>query len=182
MVIAALVVYLASTALLGAFSPKNKIKAELGPAYVATDSKPLYDVGKVEKMFGLYRRPDHFAAHIRFIYYDLVYPLCYGLPLVLLLAYFYPAQPPGGARQWGWLVLLPLLAMLLDYAENFTMLSVVKAAEAGPEVPLATLKASRTFTGLKWLTLILSLIIFLGFAACAQARLRELVERCPPLK
>ena len=181
----ALAVLLGSTWVLGRNNPKEEIIQKLGDAYVSTDSDFLYDPAKAEKMFLLYKaRPDEeqrelFAAHRRFLtFHDRIYPLCYAVPLVLLLAYFYPPLPPGEGRRFGLLVLLPLLAMIFDYAENQTILSVLGSVEATGQVPLQALGRARIFTAVKIGLLGASLLLLLGFAACAQGRrLRELVGR-----
>lgn len=178
----ALALLLVSTWLLGRASPKNKIIEKLGDAYVSTDMKFRYDIEKAGKMFRLYKeRPaeeqrELFEAHTRFLtFHDRIYPLCYAIPLVLLLAYFYPPQPPGAGRPFGALVLLPLLAMLFDYAENQTILSVLGSVETTGQVPVKALGWARRFTAAKIILLGASLLLLLGFAACAQVRLRELV-------
>jgi hypothetical protein len=137
-------------------------------------------------MFRLYKAKDRpeeeqrqlFAAHRRFLtFHDRIYPLCYAVPLVLLLAYFYPPQPAGEGRRFAPLVLLPLLAMLFDYAENQTILSVLDSVETTGQVPLKALGWARLFTAAKIILLFASLLLLLGFATCAQVRLRELIAR-----
>lgn len=175
---AAFVVLLGSTIALGLISPKNEIIRKLCGDYVSTDSS-LYSIEKAAHMFGRYREDAGLlAAHKTFLrVHDRIYPLCYAVPLVLLLAYFYPVPEQGGARRYGWVVLLPLLAMVFDYAENQTILSVLEAVGKKEPVPLTLLKVARVFTALKIFLLIVSLLLLCGFAGYAQARLRELLQR-----
>lgn len=164
---------------LGRVSPKNEIMEKLGDDYVSTDTAFLYDTGKAGKMFGRYREaPGLLEAHRRFLsFHDRIYPFCYAVPFVVLLAFFYPPLPPGEGRRFGLLVLLPLLAMVFDFAENQTVLKVLDAVEATGQAPPATLKWARLFTALKLGLLGVSFLLLLGFAVCAQVRLRALVAR-----
>ena len=176
--LAAFVVLSASTVALGLANPKNEIIRKLCGDYVSTDSS-FYSIDKAAHMFGRYREDAGLlAAHKTFLrVHDRIYPLCYALPLVLLLAYFYPVPEQGGARRYGWVVLLPLLAMVFDYAENQTILPVLDAVGKKEPVPLTLLKVARVFTVLKLTLLIGVLLLLLGFAGYAQARLRELIPR-----
>jgi hypothetical protein len=160
-VLVALAVLFISSFVLNYVNPKNRIKDDLGDDYVATDSTFRYDTAKVIKMLGRYS-PDDYEAHESFILrYDLIYPLCYGIPSLLLLAYFCPWRG-GGPR---WLVLLPLATMAFDYAENFTMLVFLRRFRANPQTPLTLLEVSRAFTNAKLCAIVLSFILLLFFIA-----------------
>lgn len=176
---------LVATIALDRTNPKNKIRKELCCDYVATDST-LYSIGCdmtcdscaekcepcVERMLARYGR-EHFKAHRSFIkLYDLVYPPFYAVPLTLLLAYFFPVLFPGRGGRYRWLVLLPLAAMAFDYAENFTMLSVLDNYDAGRGLLRATLEVSRVFTVLKLALLSAIMFILFFFGARALVRLR----------
>ena len=165
----AFILFVLSTVALDRLNPKNLIRKELKDDYVATDSTFLYDTAKVTKMLARYE-PRHYEAHESFILrYDLVYPLCYSIPSVLLLAFFYPW---GGAGP-RWLVLLPLAAMVFDYAENFTMLAFLRRFRADPQTQLKLLDVSRAFTVAKLSLLVLSLailILFVGWRLFAGRR------------
>ncbi|HLM58997.1 MAG TPA: hypothetical protein VK422_23030 [Pyrinomonadaceae bacterium] len=174
----AFVVLSASTVALGLANPKNEIIGKLCGDYVSTDSS-FYSIDKAAHMFGRYGEDASLlAAHKTFLrLHDRIYPLCYALPLVLLLAYFYPVPEQGGSRRFGWVVLLPLLAMAFDYAENQTILSVLEAVGKKEPAPPSLLKVARVFTALKLSLLLVSLLLLLGFVGSAQARLRELLSR-----
>jgi len=175
----AFLLLLGSAMVLERTNPKKEIIKKLCDNYVSTDSEFLYDLDKAGKMFGLYKTtPGVLEANRRFLtFHDRIYPFCYALCLVLLLAFFYPPQPPGEGRRFGLLVLLPLLAMVFDFAENQTVLKVLDGVEATGQAPLATLKWARLFTVAKLSLLSACFLLLFGFAVCAQARLRELVTR-----
>lgn len=165
--LAALAVIAVSTLVIGRYSPKEEIRGRLGTAYVSTDNpykteKTLwYDTARVTAMLGRYGADDY-RAHQKFILiYDLIYPLCYGIAGVYLLAFLSPWHE-GPARL---LVLLPLVTMFLDYVENFTMLAVLSHARTHQRTPLALLEVSRAFTFAKHVTLFLSLAALVVFSA-----------------
>jgi hypothetical protein len=175
----ALVVLFASSYLLGKYSPKNVIAQDLKGAYISTDNpyqteRTLwYDTARVTAMLGKYNEPEHlpklYDEHEKFILrYDLVYPPCYAIPCVLLLAFFYPWN--GGPR---WLVLLPLAAAVFDYAENFSMLFFIRGFRETPErPPLGLLELSRACTFAK-LSLLLGSVAFLLLFVFVGAHLRR---------
>lgn len=156
-------------------SPKNTIREDLKGAYVSTDNPPqtecalIYDTTRATAMLKSYE-PVHYAAHERFILrHDLFYPLCYAIPLVLMLAYSCPWRG-GWPRR---LVLLPLAVMAFDYAENFTMLAFLRRFRANPQTPLALLELSRAFTVAKLLLLLAVFALLAGFfVAFVVRRLR----------
>jgi hypothetical protein len=161
----ALAVLLVSTYAIKNFSPKTGIAEALGKDYISTDNPPetehalWYDTARVTNMLGRYKL-EHYSAHERFILgHDLVYPLCYAIPLALLLAYLCPWR--GGRARL--LVLLPPAVMALDYVENFTMLAFLKNFRANPQTPLALLEVSRAFTFAKLCLLMLTFAVLLFF-------------------
>lgn len=161
----ALAVLLASTYVIRNYSPKRSIEDHLKDDYIATDSTFLYDTGRVTKMLKRYEAADYEAHESFILRWDLVYPLCYGLSSILILAYFCPWRG-GWAR---WLVLLPLVTMAFDYTENFTMLAFLRSFRLNQQTPLTLLEVSRVFTAAKILMIFISfavLIIFVvGFVA-----------------
>jgi len=52
---------------------------------------------------------------------DLIFPLVYGLMFILPIVWLAP-----GARMPWWLAAVPLLAVVGDYAENFTVMALLK--------------------------------------------------------
>ena len=164
-----LVIFLASSFILYKTNPKNEIieffkQQNAEKEYVATDLTFAYDLDKVRAMFARYDKGPHFEAHKRFILlHDLVYPLCYSIPGALILAYLLTVVSPGGHRDFRFLVLLPLLAAVADYAENFSMYAYLSSY---PNGSLGVLKFSRAMTILKISLLITS--SFLLFALLAR--------------
>ena len=165
--LAALAVIVVSTLVLGRYNPKDEIRARLGAAYVSTDNpykteKSLwYSTARVTAMLKLYEADDY-RAHQKFILiHDLIYPLCYGIAGVYLLTFLSPWRE-GPARL---LVLLPLVTMLLDYVENFTMLAVLAHFRKYQQTPPTLLEVSRAFTFAKHLALLLSLAALVIFSA-----------------
>jgi hypothetical protein len=166
----AFAVFVLSSLVLGRFNPKNEIREDLGSSYISTDSPfqtkdpSWYDTGRVTAMLrGYDKDPDrYYGLHRSFILgWDLFYPLCYGIPSILLLAYFCPWRS-GSPR---WLVLLPLATMAFDYGENFTMLAFLSRFRTNHETPLGLLEASRLFTSAKWLGVSITLVVLLLFIA-----------------
>jgi hypothetical protein len=174
-ILVAFAVLLVSTYAIKNFSPKESIVEALGTDYISTDNPPetehtlWYDTARVTNMLGKYK-PEHYSAHESFILgHDLVYPLCYSIPGVLLLAYFCPWRS-GGARR---LVLLPLCVMALDYGENFTMLAFLYRFRASQQTSLTLLEISRVFTFAKLCLLLLSFAVMAFFVvAFIVSRLR----------
>lgn len=52
---------------------------------------------------------------------DLIFPLVYGLMLILPIVWLAP-----GARMPWWLAAVPLVAVVADYTENFTVMALLK--------------------------------------------------------
>lgn len=179
--IIAFAVLVVATIALAIVNPKHKIREDLKSDYVSTDSDIKFRIDDIKDMLKLYdkkperyedgTKPEHYKAHESFILvYDLIYPLCYAIPGVLLLAHFFPVTWRGGSLRL--LVLLPLLAMIFDYAENFTMLFFLRRFRLNPETPLLLLKVSRTLTVMKWGVVVIILLILLIFGARSLVRLR----------
>lgn len=179
--LASLLVLVVAMVLLTLSNPKQAIEKGLNRDYVATDS-PFqtegfhwygYDTARVVNMLTKYNGdPDHFyGLHERFILrHDLVFPVCYGLAFLFMLAYL--QGQVGGVPRWVALV-LPLAAVTFDYAENFTMLAFLRAFRRNPQAPLTLLEFSRAFTVAKWAAVMLTLIA-LGvlLVACIVSRFR----------
>ncbi|HET9768651.1 MAG TPA: hypothetical protein VFS60_17525 [Thermoanaerobaculia bacterium] len=83
---------------------------------------------------------------------DVVFPLAYGLLFGLLLVRLWP---PGQA----WLLILPLLTVIADLLENFTIATMIWTYREGQEPPLAGQAAVLTLT--KWILFALTLLAVL---------------------
>lgn len=86
------------------------------------DGKPLFMPSDVrERLKAL--DEEHFLPNYREqeSSVDLIFPLAYGLALVLAVLYLSP-----GARAPRWLVVLPLITVVADYSENATAMALCK--------------------------------------------------------
>ncbi len=90
------------------------------------------------------------AAYVRArITFDVVWPLAYGTFLLTALTWAWARATAPGSR-WRRIALLPVLVVLLDYAENVCTATVVARYPA--RTPVLDVLAP-VFTAAKWLTL-----------------------------
>ena len=87
----------------------------------------------------------------------MVFPLGYALPLAMIQALVNSKAFSGGSKT-GYLVLLPLIGMLLDYAEN-TLIATQIAAYPALSQTIVTMASVATI--LKWTFLGLSFVCIL---------------------
>lgn len=105
----------------------------------------------------------------RFLYYDFVYALFYGLSLAVILAYLQrkwntPEAESGlEAIRVHYLWTLPLFAMLFDFAENISLLLLLKNYQ-GQALPLLV-GFSRLMTMLKLLFIYASFFLYICLLA-----------------
>jgi hypothetical protein len=101
---------------------------------------------------------------------DLIYPIIYGLTLILLIAYLWQKVTPE--HKWsGRLCMVPALAVLFDYAENFSIVAMVNQF---PEKVILVAQLAATFTLFKWLFVFASILLILaGLGAWIIRRLTE---------
>ena len=151
--------------------PAQAEKAEgyAGAADGTPDSAFFYtasDLYAWAEAFGADGRSDYVYARYTF---DLVWPLVYTFFLVAVLSWLLPKVFAPGSR-WRLLNLLPVLAMLLDYAENLAASIVVSRWPS--ETPLVA-DVATLFTMGKWLSLTAAFILvaYAGVAAVVR-RLR----------
>jgi hypothetical protein len=101
---------------------------------------------------------------------DLLYPLVYGFFLSVLLVTLYRRGFPVASRI-QLVAFLPLLSMLFDYLENFSIAYLLLTYPA--QSPLVATYAG-FFTFLKWFTLLLTLVaVLVGFIAFLIQGLRR---------
>ncbi len=105
---------------------------------------------------------------------DMVYPLLFGLTYCLLLAYFLKKLNKLIAP-YTYLCLLPIIAGIADYLENFGIIAMLKSY---PDLTEITVKTTNSFSVLKsistsvfFIVLIIVLII-LGFKAIKEIKTR----------
>ena len=175
MAIAAVAVFAAFTALV------LPAQAEAGAFYTvrypAPDTSFWYSPGD------LYAAADAWGADGRAAYvrarvtFDVIWPLVYGTFLVTTLAWVWARATPSGSR-WRRIVLLPILALTLDYAENVCTATVIGRYPARTPV-LAEL--APLFTAGKWLALSASfLLLGVGVILALTARWRARSSLPPP--
>lgn len=111
------------------------------------------------------------AAYVRArVTFDVVWPLAYGIFLLTGLSWVWARATRPGSR-WRRIALLPLLVVVLDYAENLCTATVVGRYPARTPV-LAEL--APVFTAAKWLTLSASfLLLAVGLVAAAVVAVRR---------
>jgi hypothetical protein len=110
------------------------------------------------------------AAYVRArVTFDVVWPLAYGIFLVTGLTWAWARATAPGSR-WRRIALLPVLVVLLDYAENVCTATVVARYPARTAL-LADL--APVFTAAKWFTLSASfLLLGVGLVAAAVVAVR----------
>ena len=111
------------------------------------------------------------SAYVRArVTFDVVWPLAYGIFLLTGLSWLWAlATSPGG--RWRRIALLPILVVLLDYAENICTATVVARYPARTPV-LADL--APVFTAAKWLTLTACFVLLaVGVVAAAVTAIRH---------
>ena len=111
------------------------------------------------------------SAYVRArVTFDVVWPLAYGIFLLTGLTWVWARATSPGSR-WRRIALLPVLVVLLDYAENICTATVVARHPARTPV-LAEL--APVFTAAKWLTLTSCFaLLAVGLAAALVARIRR---------
>ena len=90
---------------------------------------------------------------------DLLFPLVYGLGFAVAMLLL--ARYDGAPR---WLVLLPLVAMLADWLENLSVVSMISNRLAGRELgPMAGVGSAAS--RIKHFLLLITVLVLLGLAA-----------------
>ncbi|NET35051.1 MAG: hypothetical protein F6K19_23985 [Cyanothece sp. SIO1E1] len=95
---------------------------------------------------------------------DLIYPLVYGFAFALLIAFLWKKQGwEKGLLKWA--ILFPLIGMLFDYGENF---SVVNLINQYPNPNIGTAQIASYFSLGKWSFVFASLAaVIIGLVAWA---------------
>ena len=167
MALAAVVVFALFTALV------LPAQAEAGAFYTvrypAPDTSLWYSPGDLYAAAQAWG-PDGRAAYVSArVTFDVVWPLVYGALLLTTLAWVWARATVSGSR-WRRTALLPVLAVMLDYAENICTATAIARYPARTPV-LAEL--APMFTAAKWLTLSASfLLLGIGLILALAARRR----------
>ena len=127
------------------------------------DARFSYNLEQVNSLFdkmgsegrGVYR---FISANV-----DMVYPIVYGLFFILSIASFlkkiFPARPKTML-----VALIPLIAVLFDYLENFNTLKMLGNF---PNITPDEVAKGALFTQLKWEFIVISIFLILVLAAAA---------------
>jgi hypothetical protein len=122
--------------------------------------------------YGADGRSSYVLARLTF---DVVWPLVYGAMLVLVIGWLLTKCTDFGDLP-RLVILLPVLAVLADYAEN-TCTAIVMAR--WPETTDVLASLAGVFTAVKWTTLSLAFLVVpvLGVAALVRRRRDRAVDR-----
>ena len=146
--------------------------------YAAPDTAVWYSPGDLYAAAEAWGR-DGRAAYVRArVTFDVVWPIVYGAFLLTTLAWVWARATDAGSR-WRRVALLPVVAVMLDYAENICTATVM-ARYPAPTPVLAEL--APLFTAGKWLTLsagfvLLGIGLIIALATGRRARGRR---KSPP--
>ena len=132
---------------------QDQLKAIAGDTATVLDIRMSYDLETVQSLFDQYG-PEGRAISMKVHYLiDMLYPIFYGGFLVLLLIYLM------GKNNWiGW---LPLAGIVLDVAEN---LSILRLLNQYPNITENMVLMSSVFTMGKWITLSISILFILFYS------------------
>lgn len=151
-------VFLALTALfilfLLVFLPREATRSDLSTGGLASpDTQFIYSASDLKALISNYSelaRKEYIIAKVRF---DILWPIVYGLWLTSGLSIVLKGRWRKG------LIFLPFIAVIFDFLENIA----VSTAMATYPSPLGiALYLAPIFTGIKWLTLNLAMLIFGG--------------------
>ena len=138
-------------------------------SYAAPDTSLWYSPGDLYAAAEAWGR-DGRAAYVQArVTFDVIWPLVYGTFLLTTLAWVWARATAAGSR-WRGVALLPVVTVMLDYAENVCTATVMARYPARTPV-LAELAS--LFTAGKWLTLSASfLLLGIGVIIALAARWR----------
>ncbi|HKK73763.1 MAG TPA: hypothetical protein VJ953_01715 [Saprospiraceae bacterium] len=137
---------------------QSQIDDLAGEPLTALDLRMQYSPGEVKDLMAQMGKEGR--AINRFISgrIDMIYPLVYGLFLILLLVRLSSTLK---YHRGPWLLLVPILAMLFDYLENFQVLRMLRQY---PDISEELVAFSSLMSSLKWLFVLaaLLLVVILG--------------------
>ena len=132
---------------------QNQLKAIAGETSAVLDVRISYDLETVQSLFDQYG-PEGRAISMKVHYLiDMLYPIFYGGFLVLLLIYLMEKN--------NWIGWLPLAGIVLDVAEN---LSILRLLNQYPNITENMVLMSSVFTMGKWITLSISILFILFYS------------------
>jgi hypothetical protein len=146
-----LLVLIGSTYVVGKLNPSEEITKSIEVPYVSIGMtfgyEPAALYGMLDAMDAHHNGAELKAKFRRFFYYDLIYPWFYALAGAVLIAYLQRGYNSTHTVSMHYLWVLPIVAGLLDYAENLSMLRVLSIYEGKPLTTLVGF--SRLMTMLK---------------------------------
>lgn len=143
--------------------------------YAAPDTSAWYapdDLYAAAEAWGSEGRAAYVQARVTF---DVVWPIVYGTFLATTLAWVWARGTAPGSR-WRRVALLPVVVVMLDYAENICTATVMARYPARTPV-LAEL--APLFTAGKWVALSASFLL-LGVGVIIAVAARWRARRSPP--
>ncbi|HKK73762.1 MAG TPA: hypothetical protein VJ953_01710 [Saprospiraceae bacterium] len=124
---------------------QNQINAAAGQEIIPLDLRITYTPADVQETYSLIGAEGRAIKQAMYRGLDMVYPLVYGLLFTLLILNLLNGI---GDKNWGFLLLLPLISMVFDYLENFSMLNFLAQY---PDINEPRIHIASYFTSLKWL-------------------------------
>lgn len=132
-----------------------------------------YDMNYVSELFTSLGEEGRQTYLTNQIPVDMIYPLLFGLSYCLLLAYFLKKLNKLIAP-YTYLCLLPILAGIADYLENFGIITLLKSY---PELTETAVKTTNSFSLIKsistsaYFIVLIIVLIILGFKAINKKHL-----------
>jgi hypothetical protein len=126
-----------------------------------------YDLNYVSELFNSLGEIGRGTYLINQIPVDMIYPLLFGLTYCLLLAYFLKKLNKLNVP-FSYLCLLPIIAGIADYLENFGIIAMLKSY---PELTEIAVKTTSSFSVIKSIStsvffiVLFIVLIILGFKA-----------------
>lgn len=126
-----------------------------------------YDLNYVSELFSSLGENGRKAYLTSQIPVDMVYPLLFALTYCLLLAYFLKKLDKLNVP-FTYLCLLPIIAGIADYLENFGIITMLKSY---PDMTEIAVETTNTFSLIKsistsvFFTILIIVLIILGFKA-----------------
>ncbi len=148
------------------------------PPGAAFDTAFFYTPAEAASKAALYGVEDRAAIVKLHWTYDLAFPLSYGFFLAALWALgIRLLTRPGKPPRYG-LLLVPLLAVLSDIAENVSIMALLSSDGAGMATTVAAVAAS-VCTVIKWLVVIPAFLgaVFLSLSGLIASSVRRFQRR-----
>lgn len=117
------------------------------------DARQAYSVEDVQQLFEQLQPQGRAIYTYMLSRIDMLYPPTYSIFFALLLLFLLKARVPANSK-WHALALLPFIALIFDYLENYSILEML---ENYPQLSENQVAFSSKMTALKWLFVFTSL-------------------------